>query len=823
MKTRKFKMYRVALMFLTIVLLLSALAIIPQMVTVKGEVLIGVNVGVALLGLIAGLFFIRRMNHRLVLMADAAKSIEEGDYAARTEVTGEDAIGMLARTINSMADKIQGAIHELEIRQHDLVESRKQLSEQNARLEAEFERQASFGEYLVALNAVDINAIAEKTLEYLLRETDLHFGIFYLRDRSSGRLQRVAERGIDPQALAALTKAEDGFPSQVASERRWMTIRDVDEQALPEVQLGFAKARLRSVLGVPVLFQQKVLGVLVLAALHKLDDTVRRIIEGAVGTLGSALNNAITYKTVQQQALQLEQANMELLEADHLRSEFVANMSHELRTPLNSIIGFSGLLMKNRAGNLVPTDIGYAEKINRNGKHLLNLINDILDLSKIEAGRMDLVMGPTRIEGVAKEVVEMLRPQADERRLSLTLETTGDIPVFETDSEKLKRVLINLIGNALKFTPKGGVTVRLVPQKAHRLLIEVRDSGIGIPEDKLETIFQPFRQVDSSTSREYGGTGLGLTITRSIVEMLHGEITVSSKLGEGSTFTVSLPMTLEDAEKPAPVVEESPVPAAQPELGPIPPTLQWPEGQAPIKGARVLVVDDDPDSRELLMNNIEGMGAKVIPCEDGEKALRMAVDYKPDLITLDLMMPGIDGWEVLSRLRDNPETRHIPVVIISIVANRRQAMVLGAVDALTKPISSNQLQALLQHYVRRQTVSKILVVDDDEDARQLLCSHLENKVGELRTAVNGREALQVLEEFTPDLIFLDLNMPQMDGFTFLRVLRADKHLWRLPVVVVTAKQMTAVERRELERRVVGFIEKGDSLETQLQEVLHYVE
>lgn len=822
MKSHKFKMYRVALMFLTIVLLLSALAIIPQIVTVRGEILMGINVGVALLGLVGGLFFIRRMNHRLVLMADAARSIEEGDYSARTEVTGEDAIGMLARTINSMAERIQSAFRELEHRQHDLVESRKLLSEQNAKLEQEFERQAAFGEYLVALNAVDINAIAGKTLEYLLRETEMHFGIFYLRERGSGKLQRVAERGIDSQALAALTRTEDGFPAQVVSERKWLTIKDIDEQALPEVNLGFTRARLRSVLGVPVLFQQKVLGVLILSAMHKLDDTVRRIVESAVGTLGSALNNAMTYKTVQQQALQLEQANMELLEADHLRSEFVANMSHELRTPLNSIIGFSGLLMKNRGGNLVATDLSYAEKINRNGKHLLNLINDILDLSKIEAGRMELQIGPTRIDVLTKEVVDMLRPQADERNLSLTFEAAGEISMFETDGEKLKRVLINLLGNAIKFTHKGGVKVRLSPQGGHRLNIEVNDSGIGIPQDKLETIFQPFRQVDSSTSREYGGTGLGLTITRSIVEMLRGEISVSSKTGEGSTFTVSLPLSGDAARQPAPAVEEPAAPVEPQELGPVPPTLQWPESQAPIKGARVLVVDDDPDSRELLMNNIEGMGAKVIPCEDGEKALQMALECKPDLITLDLMMPGMDGWEVLSRLRDNPETRHIPVVIISIVANRRQAMVLGAVDALTKPISSNQLQALLQHYVRRQSVSKILVVDDDEDARQLLCSHLENKVGELRTAVNGREALQVLEEFTPDLIFLDLNMPQMDGFTFLRVLRADKHLWRLPVVVVTAKQMTAAERRELERRVVGFIQKGDSLETQLQEVLHYV-
>lgn len=368
---------------------------------------------------------------------------------------------------------------------------------------------------------------------------------------------------------------------------------------------------------------------------------------------------------------------------------------------------------------------------------------------------------------------------------------------------------------------RAGVTVRLEARAPHTVDIQVRDTGIGIPEDKLETIFQPFRQVDSSTSREYGGTGLGLTITRSIVETLNGEITVQSEPGRGSTFTVCIPLRQAESE---PLAGSSGPPCAGLPIEGSGDGFLQPSGKpGSFKGVRVLVVDDDPDSRELLMNNIEAMGAQVLQCEDGVKALQMAGEYQPDLITLDLMMPGLDGWEVLQRLRNDPDTSHIPVVIISIVANRRQAMVLGAVDALAKPISNNQLQALLQHYVHKQSVSKILVVDDDEDARQLLASLVRNKAGEVREAENGREALKILEEFTPDLIFLDLNMPQMDGFMFLRILRADKHLWRLPVVVVTARQMNAAERRELERKVVGFIEKGDSLENQLQEVLQYVQ
>ncbi|MFO1352384.1 MAG: response regulator [Gammaproteobacteria bacterium] len=505
-----------------------------------------------------------------------------------------------------------------------------------------------------------------------------------------------------------------------------------------------------------------------------------------------------------------------------LAQRFVANMSHELRTPLNSIIGFSNILLKNRNQTLAEKDLDHAEKINRNGKHLLNLINDILDLSKIESGRMEVEVRPTRVDGLAREVVDMLKPQAEARNINLEFTSESTLHTLYTDTDKLKQVLINLIGNAIKFTHEGGVRVRVLQEDPQSLSIAVSDSGIGIPPQQLEAIFEPFRQVDSSTTRKYGGTGLGLTISRSIIHMLNGEITVKSELGKGSTFSVRLPLTADKAtpisaaaQPPAAVAAQPPAVPAAPVPIETPPLI--PKGKGP---RRVLIVDDDADARELLSGYITEIGALPILAADGEQALRLAREHHPDLITLDLMMPGIDGWEVLKRLKVDAELQAIPVVIISIVAERRKAVVLGAIDAITKPIVHDDLIAILRRTLHAPPHGRVLVVDDNPEVLDLFRHLLADEVAEIRTAYNGKDALDVLRDYRPDLIFLDLMMPEMDGLTFLRVLRTDKQLMSLPVIIVTAKELTSSERKELEMRVVDIIQKGDeSLEDRLREVL----
>ncbi len=570
------------------------------------------------------------------------------------------------------------------------------------------------------------------------------------------------------------------------------------------------------------------------------DDTE----DDAIGLLGNTLNimgEQIRYSiqdlAQKQQDLEhsrrrLEQANMELTEADRLRSEFVANMSHELRTPLNSIIGFSGILQKNKDQSLGDKALSYTEKINRNGKHLLELINDILDLSKIESGRMELDLAIVSVAGVLNEVADMLQHQIQSRGLALKLDIDNELPDVELDAQKLKQVLINLISNAMKFTSEGSVILRgHIGMNADNIEFEVEDTGIGIPEDKLDTIFEAFRQVDSSTTRNYGGTGLGLAISRAFVERMGGQLTVESALGKGSIFRVSLPVQKTGASS---VKQKTPVP------GPIAAPLdtesvqgsvfqlnELEEGRATAHSEiqRILIIDDDPDTRELLSSYLKEYTAELLTAADGEEGLRLAREFQPDLITLDLMMPGLSGWDVLNQIKQDESLSSIPVIVVSIVAQTRKATILGAVDAITKPVSQERLHQAIERSVGsvcEPNMAKILVVDDESDARELVCSMLAGKVSQIRTAENGREALATLEHYRPDLIILDLMMPVMDGTSFLRVLRADQRFIGLPVVVVTAKQLNETERRELEMRVAAVVQKGDqTLSDRLEEIVDH--
>ncbi len=773
-----------------------------------------IGVAAALIILTVGFVLIRKMNQRLARLAVVAGALGRGEYHQRATDQGQDAIGLLARALNAMAERIQDAVGELEKRGAEIEQNRQKLEQQNQQLAAEYGRQAAFGQLLAALNTVDTNTIASKALDYLLQTAKAQLGQVFIRDQSGKKLVKIAETGIDRAALHALVKGnpELGLPGEVLARRDTIIVEDIDQKAFPLVNLGFAPVKIRCVIGMPIGFQNQSLGAVIIASLHVPEANTMRALQNAVDALGSAMSNALTYKTVQQQAIRLEQANQELLEADRLRSEFVANMSHELRTPLNSIIGFSSILMKNRHQTLSEKDLDYSEKINRNGRHLLSLINDILDLSKIEAGRMEVEMRPTRVELVAKETVELLHTQAEARRLALELVVEGEIPEVRTDGDKLRQAIINLVGNAVKFTHQGGVTVRIYA-KSNVVGIDVMDTGIGIPEDKVKVIFEPFRQVDSSTTRQYGGTGLGLSITRSIIELLGGRITVQSEMNKGSVFTILLPLGAESLSK----IDENPLDM---EVAAVV-NEAIPKGLRQLrKNSRVLIVDDDSDARDLLSHYVKDLGGEVLLAGDGEEALRLAELHKPDLITLDLMLPGMDGWEILRKLKGNSQLAQIPVVIISIVADRRHALVLGAMDALTKPIAQDELMAILRRTLKGGQEGRILVVDDNEEVRELFGRLLEDKVKEVRFAENGRAALSVLNDYEPDLIFLDLMMPEMDGLTFLRILRSDPRLLSLPVVVVTAKQLSSAERRELEMRVAQVIQKGDAtIESQLAEAL----
>lgn len=781
------------------------------------------------------------VDQRMTHLANVADSIRSGDYTARSIDLADDSVGKLAQAVNKMADEIQHSFEELEKSNAKLEQSSAAMEESNNELSRIVERQEKFGEFLSKISSIEINVIANAALESLTETTNSQVGVFYIHDNQKNVLVPISRKSIDQAVLRSFASggAMEGFPGEVMRQKKWLSIEEIDPEALPDINIGVGMAKIRNIYGIPVVFQKNFLGVIVLAGLRSVDTATKQILSNQVEALANSITNAITYRSVQKQSIQLEEANQGLLAAHKQKSEFVANMSHELRTPLNSIIGFSGILLKNRNGVLGDAELNRVEKINRNGKHLLSLINDILDLSKIEAGRMDIIHEDVDLVPVLRDVVDMLHPQADAKKLALKFEASESSIMTVTDGHKLKQVIINLVGNAIKFTREGSVTLRCssIKSSTPKVRIQVVDTGIGIRPESLDLIFQAFTQEDSSTSREFGGTGLGLTISRSIIELLGGKLTVFSEgTNKGSTFSVELPVKKESAAAaPKPASKEGDgkeevkaetdgkdgaIPSESEQV----PTFQVTDAQGessselkkvlPLApGKRILVVDDDPDAREFIIQYVKEMGAEYKECGDSRQVVEMVKSFKPDLITLDIMMPESNGWEVLGWLKAEEETANVPVVVVSMVADKNKAVSLGAVDALNKPVIQRDFLACIRRTLNsdRITNRKILIVDDLPEYQELMRLWLDESINEIRTASNGKEALEVLDSFRPDVIFLDLMMPVMDGLTFLQRFRAREEFADIPVIVITAKNLSNAERKWLESRAEKIMTKGEEI------------
>ena len=515
----------------------------------------------------------------------------------------------------------------------------------------------------------------------------------------------------------------------------------------------------------------------------------------------------------------LQQKNVELEEASRMKSEFLANMSHELRTPLNAIIGFSEVLGDGLIGSLSDQQKKFIGDIFSSGKHLLSLINDILDLSKVEAGKMMLDLESVQIASLFANSLSIVKEKAQARHINLTLDAPRELGSIRADARKVKQIVYNLLSNAVKFSTDGGeVTLRAtrVPRSevgqisagstgrvfplpdnsyAEFLEISVTDGGIGISPAGMDELFKPFSQIDSGLARKYQGTGLGLAMIKLLSELHGGTLSVESGVGKGSRFTVWLPLRSDDEQ----AVEQIVNPAALVDVSP--------------EDRVALVIEDDFKSAELIRVQLEAEGFKILHAPSAEEALVFAQQHVLSLITLDLMLPKMDGWELLGRLKQMPALKHVPIVILSIVADRNKGFALGAAAVMQKPLSRQELYDSLVTLglipLDAGADLRILIVDDDPRAVDLVALHVQGLASDVLRAYGGRDAIEIARRELPDLIVLDLMMPDVTGFDVVAALHEQPGTANIPIVIVTSKTITAEDRGKLNGLVSTILEKGD--------------
>ena len=533
-----------------------------------------------------------------------------------------------------------------------------------------------------------------------------------------------------------------------------------------------------------------------------LEATTNNLLDNpAVAGIVVSMRDATERKRAQE--LEKEKKTAEL--ANTAKSAFMAHMSHELRTPLNAIIGYSEMLeeMAEEDGHvsLIPD----LKKIHSAGQHLLDLISDVLDLSKIEAGKMDLYLEALSGDNLISEVQQMAYPLAQKNNNALVVEQPEPLGTLFADQTKVRQSLLNLLSNACKFTREGKVTLRAT-RVGDWLRFEVSDTGIGMTPEQKERLFQAFQQADSSTTKKFGGTGLGLAISRHFCRMMGGDITVETKINVGTKFTIMLPAQVKPRTSEAPASPEAVV-----------------EGKVavPVKGGSlILVIDDDPAMSDLLGRTLIKDGYRVHFARTGEEGLDLAKRLRPDAITLDIMMPGMDGWSVLSALKSDPSTAAIPIVMISIVEDKKMGFSLGVCDYLTKPIDRERLLEVLSRYAGKKSSRFALLVDDQPDNRDLLRRMMEADGWRILEATDGLQALEAARRQRPDIILLDLMMPVMDGFEFIDHLQRDEALSAVPVLVITAKDITPQDRARLGGHIHNIISRGAYTEQDLLKFTH---
>jgi signal transduction histidine kinase/CheY-like chemotaxis protein len=756
-------------------------------------ILAAVSLGIAL---VLTVNRVRRLADPIRRLAAAANRIAAGQRSVTVEHEVNDEIGVLAQSFNDMA---------LSLETHEAALQRK-VGETTALYE--------IGQEIIAQGAFapTLELIVARTHALLQADASLlalrqeHSDTFVIQAHSGAVSEDVTRVRFHPGEGLGGRIVATGIPIMVGD----YPTEYVDSPFYEMVQ----EAGLRSWLGVPLKARDTVMGVLYVISRtpQQFRDEDQQLLSALGNQAAIAIENARLYEQARQhtEALEtlviertreLQEANRKLEAASRHKSEFLANMSHELRTPMNAIIGFARLVMRRSKEVLAPRQYENLEKILISAEHLLSLINDILDLAKVEAGRIEVYPVEFALGSMLVECLHTVEPMLKNEHVRLVHEVEADLPTLVTDRDKVKQILMNLLSNAVKFTHTGTITVS-VRSHGGAIVIVVADTGIGIPEEAMEHIFEEFRQVDSSTTREYGGTGLGLAISLHLARLLGGEITVQSTVGVGSTFTVTLPQHYTSATPAArltdvPAHVESPV------------TLE----NVPV----VLAIDDDPNVIYLLQENLTEAGYQVIGAMHGTEGLQKARQLAPLAIILDILMPHKDGWQVLQELKADVATRNIPVILLSIVDQKDLGYRLGAFDYLLKPFDREAIVAALQRLAPAH--HHLLVVDDDAHVVDLVRQLLADQPYEIEAAMDGQAALEAMAQRQPDVILLDLLMPRLDGFGMLEYLHHTPRYRDIPVIVLTAKTCTVEEQALLHARVRTVIRKqGLERDALIQEV-----
>ncbi len=739
------------------------------------------------------------LRDQLATLQTTTTQVGSGNLAARVPDLFYSELDQVGHTFNTMTTKLQD--QQSALRERDIMENVQELNS-------------------VLTKSLELESLTKEFLSTTLARLNLQIGVLYLYDASTRKLSMFATQGVDSQHVQDEFGLGEGVVGQVAQSRKilYLSSREGGERGPFSIKTALGTVLPAGLYHIPLADGKDLLGVLVVGSVYPMNENARNVLNVVSSNLTAAISNTQAYRHIQEQAEELEKRSHEqeatnialrrqrddltvlnaaLEDANKARSQFLSTMSHELRTPLTSIIGFSQILLRNGDnGGFNQRQRGNIERILKNGQHLLALINDVLDLAKIEAGRMDVNNSEVRVPELLSAVVEETRSIAVEQKLDLRWSVEEGIDYIETDPVKLRQILLNLISNALKFTEKGSVTVTarhatslikdVTPEAAEdtsntdQIAISVEDTGIGISQEMQERIFEAFYQVDGSNTRKYGGTGLGLSIVRQLTALLGGKLELRSIPGEGSMFTIYLPVrarTLRVEQQDSRLNTGALAIQGRSSTTNVIETLEEGEEQ---DQHLVLAIDDNPDVLSLINNALENSPYKVVGVNDSTRAVEMVQKLQPVAVTLDVMMPEVNGWQILHQLRSNPTTSAIPVIMLTVLEDRSAAHVLGADEYLVKPVERDSLLNTLRQVAQHKALSPLttpsavaeqvvapnapanvataqqpfLVLNTTNSTREMLERVLSEAGLSVRTASSELQMLDIVQNSKPDVIIL---------------------------------------------------------------------